>query len=118
MTMSGGSLDYVYMRVEDTADTLRVCAKTPLHRAFSTHLSLVAKALRDVEWVLSGDSAAGSEEAAVNACLPQHAVLEQLLGEARAAKAALEQEISALERRTTLHSGVGPGTDAPHMPEA
>ncbi|WP_199031720.1 hypothetical protein [Ralstonia sp. ASV6] len=111
-------MNYVYARVEDAADTLRICARTPLHRAFATHLQRVASALRDLEWVLSGDSATGSEEIAVKACLEPHAVLEQLLGEARAIKCALEEEIGTLERSTTLRGGVGTGADVPHMPEA
>lgn len=69
--MSGGSLDYVYIRVAEAADTVERRATTPLHRAFSAHLRQVAEALREMEWVLSGDSAEGSET--ILACLPKDA---------------------------------------------
>ena len=51
--MSGGSLDYVYSRVEDAAMKVSAKAETTLHRAFAAHLHKVAKALKDMEWMLS-----------------------------------------------------------------
>ena len=65
--MSGGSLDYVYMSVEQVADTLGYDMKeddrlaTELHSEFVKHLYLVSSALRSIEWMLSGDTIPGDE---------------------------------------------------------
>ena len=67
--MSGGSLNYVYQRVEEAADEVRDNATTELHRQFADHLRLVAKALHDFEWVLSADYGEGDEVAAIKAVL-------------------------------------------------
>lgn len=63
--MSGGSMDYLHQRVGEASFNL----STPLRRAFRAHLSLVAKALHDIEWVDSGDYGKGDEEAAIRAVL-------------------------------------------------
>lgn len=55
--MSGGSLNYVYYNVEDAASRLCYERSNPLFVAFGKHLHKVAKALHDVEWVLSSDGA-------------------------------------------------------------
>lgn len=67
--MSGGSLDYVYLKVQDVADSLKSKERTPAQRAFAKHLDLVAEALRDIEWVLSGDYGKGDEEEAIKKVL-------------------------------------------------
>lgn len=70
--MSGGSMNYLYSRVQDAefhADSLE-------RRAFRKHLQLVAEALRAIEWVDSGDSGPGDDTAAILACLNDGAVLE------------------------------------------
>jgi hypothetical protein len=54
--MSGGSLDYVYCKVEEAASQLSGSSNAHF-RAFGKHLFKVAKALHDVEWELSGDGA-------------------------------------------------------------
>lgn len=77
--MSGGSMDYLYCRVEEA----RIAPTTSLRRAFIAHLKLVAKALRDIEYVDSGDCAAGTEEDAIFACLTPEAELDQIVQEAR-----------------------------------
>lgn len=87
--MSGGSLDYVYARVEDAAMNVASRAQTPLHRAFAMHLHKVAKALRDLEWMLSCDTAEGSEIEAIRAALPEGAELECATARAREALADL-----------------------------
>ena len=63
--MSGGHYNYVYSQVE----SIHIDCKTPLRRAFSRHLGLVAKALHDIEWVDSGDYGPGDEVKAIEACL-------------------------------------------------
>ena len=82
--MSGGSLDYVYRFVRDAADSIRAdCCRVPDDvdghpmdpnrkrrlLAFASHLELVASALHDVEWVMSGDTSPGDELAAIDAAL-------------------------------------------------
>lgn len=67
--MSGGSLDYVYHKVEDVAITLHNKENTPLQRALGVHLLKVAKALHDVEWVMSGDYSNGDDERAIKEVL-------------------------------------------------
>lgn len=74
--MSGGSLDYAYNKVEDAARRVESRAQTNPHRAFAMHLYKVAKALHDLEWMLSDDTLEGSEEAAIRAVLPESAELE------------------------------------------
>jgi len=69
--MSGGSWDHSYMRVQDLAERMKSC-KEPLRRAFAMHLYNVAEALRAVEWVDSGDSAQGSERAAIKKVLGEN----------------------------------------------
>jgi hypothetical protein len=54
--VSGGSLDYVYQRVEDAAQSIALRGDTPLQRAFAGHLTRVAEALYALEWAWSGDS--------------------------------------------------------------
>lgn len=67
--MSGGSLDYLYHKVEDVAIKLQNKENTPLQRAFGLHLIKVAKALHDVEWVMSGDYSDGDDEKAIKEVL-------------------------------------------------
>ena len=67
--MSGGSLDYIYHKVEDVAQTLSDAKNTPLQRAFGEHLFKIAKALHDVEWVMSGDYGNGDDEKAIKEVL-------------------------------------------------
>ena len=73
--MSGGSLDYFYSRVSDVAQQIREKAETPVHLGFADHLDLVAVALRDLEWVWSGDKGLGDEDAAIMAVTSRQVVL-------------------------------------------
>lgn len=74
--MSGGSLDYAYMRVDEIADEVKKDAKTSLQRAFAVHLKLVAKALHDLEWVWSNDYGPGDEIEAIKAVVSNKEVIE------------------------------------------
>ena len=74
--MSGGSLDYVYGRIEDAADSIASHSGRPLHRAFAKHLRLVATALHDIEWMFSGDTSPGSEDAAIRAVIAPASEME------------------------------------------
>lgn len=93
--MSGGSLDYVYSRVQDAASTILSRAESPTHRAFAAHLFKVAKALRAMEWMLSCDTSPGSETAAIRAVLSDGAELEAATEIAKKALAELQSALSA-----------------------
>lgn len=80
--MSGGSMDYLFCRVENDANFKM---DTPLRRAFKAHLAKVATALHDIEWVDSGDWSPGDEVEAIEACLSPTSELEQVTKEAKEA---------------------------------
>ncbi len=62
--MSGGSWDYFYHRLDEIADRVKSDA-CPVRRAFGDHLAKCATALREIEWVDSGDTSPGDEFAAI-----------------------------------------------------
>lgn len=95
--MSGGSLDYAYRKVENVAETLRG-SSCLAHRAFALHLARVAKALHDIEWVLSCDYSPGDEMAAINKVLQPSDMLTQATEEAMAARDALEAALREIEK--------------------
>ena len=69
--MSGGSMDYLYLRVEDVARDQ--CRSPNLERkAFGARLLLVAKALHDIEWVFSGDFGRGDELTSIRKVLGEN----------------------------------------------
>ena len=75
--MSGGSLDYVYGHVRDAAEFVFSMAMCAEHRAFATHLRLVAEALHDFEWVMSGDTRHGEELPAIRKVVSKADVLDE-----------------------------------------
>ncbi len=87
--MSGGSMQYLYRRLLDA----EFLVDTPERVAFRRHLDLVAHALKDIEWVDSGDYAAGDESEAIRACLSDGAVLEAAIERAHAAHRDLTAEL-------------------------
>ncbi len=93
--MSGGSLDYVYSKVEDAAE--KIPHDTMTRIAFTAHLSLVARALRSIEWNMSGD---GDHDEADNirACFGASAMVESALREAKRVRDDLSNEIRLAER--------------------
>jgi len=97
--MSGGSLNYAFSIVNDTASEVLARAKTPLHRAFAKHISDVAKALHDFEWMLSGDYGPGDEEAAIRAVVMPEMELESALADAKEAAASLLAAIDLCEAK-------------------
>lgn len=83
--MSGGSWDYVYIKIAEAADDL-TNEKAPLRRALGDHMKLVAKAMHDIEWVDSCDKGPGDEIEAIRAVLePDSSAkeIEILLADAR-----------------------------------
>lgn len=76
--MSGGSMDYLYSRVEDASFRL----DTTERRAFHRHLQAVAEALRAIEWNDSGDGDP-DESAKIQACLSTTVYADTVIEEAR-----------------------------------
>ena len=74
--MSGGSMDYLYSRVEDAT----FHTDSPERKAFRKHLFLVAKALKSIEWNDSGD---GDDDEVKNimACISHADVLKAVIEE-------------------------------------
>lgn len=91
--MSGGSLDYIYSRVQDAACSIRGRSRKPIHTAFADHLDKVATALHDIEWAWSGDTADGDEEAAIRKVISAADILATTLKAAMIAKRDLEAAI-------------------------
>lgn len=89
--MSGGSMNYFYARLEEEANFLE---NTPERKAFARHLSLIAKALHDIEWVDSHDYARGDENEAILACIGQGAVLEAAIERAKYTLSELQAVVS------------------------
>ena len=93
--MSGGSMDYLYFRVEDAV----FATHSPERRAFRKHLHLVAKALKSIEWNDSGD---GDDEEIRNimACVSHADVLQAAIDVAIEAQKELSRVLaSALEAK-------------------
>lgn len=77
--MSGGSMDYLYGRLQHGAT---FDEETPERKALREVVDLMATALHDVEWVDSGDYGEGAENAAIRALLARAAELHAELKEA------------------------------------
>lgn len=74
--MSGGSLDYLYQRLDDLAEAVDRNATKALHRAFAQHLRKCAKAAKDLEWMLSGDTSPGDEDKSILAVVSRQELVE------------------------------------------
>lgn len=92
--MGGGSLDYVFHRIEDAAQSIVSQSKIPLHSAFAKHLLKVSKALHDLEWVLSGDYSISDEVDAIRAVISPVEELNSAREDAEVALKNLEQAIN------------------------
>ena len=100
--MSGGSWNYFYSQVDDVADRLmREGGECPERIAFGRHLGKCARALRDIEWADSGDTAHDSEIPAILECITPAAVLEVAFEQAERAAVRLERAIAAATERST-----------------
>lgn len=95
--MSGGSMNYLYIRLEDEADFAK---NTVERKAFAEHLKRVAKALHDIEWVDSNDYSPGDENESIRACLSSTATLEIAIRGAVRARDALVAELERANGRT------------------
>jgi hypothetical protein len=93
--MSGGSLNYVYARVDEAADEIRSRARCPEHRAFAAHLDLVSAALKDIEWMFSCDTGPGDELPAIRKVVTPEMVLRQTVAEAERVSAEMLAALAA-----------------------
>lgn len=89
--MSGGSLDYAYSKIEEAAIIINTRAKTPLRKAFAKHLWLVSKALKELEWVMSGDNPEGYEVESMKAVVSPQMELQAAIENAIEARRQLEE---------------------------
>jgi len=99
--MSGGSLDYIYYKVEEAGLDVKRNAKTNLHKLFGNHLLLVSKALKDLEWEFSGDSSENSADGAIKEVLGKSYKIKELImlkEEAKDILHKLQESINNLEQ--------------------
>ena len=92
--MSGGSMNYLYSRVEYA----EFKTDTVLRKTFRKHLLLVAEALRSLEWNDSGDGCSREEER-IRACLAGGAVLDAAVEEAKDVLKVLRLELARASNR-------------------
>lgn len=64
--MSGGALDYGHMKIGSIAEQLAEIAENETQKEFAKFLLEVAKATKDIEWHLSGDTNDPEPESVVN----------------------------------------------------
>lgn len=104
--MSGGSLDYFYSRVTDTAERIQATCSEPLHQAFVSHLHKVSTALHDLEWMLSCDTSPGDEKAAIMAVISPADMLAPAIEAAVKAKTDLDSVMAEVGIIATLSERV------------
>lgn len=95
--MSGGSMEYLYRKVEDAS----FYESTPQRKALRRHLNDLAKVLRCVEWNDSGDGCSNEDEK-IEALLGHSAVIAEAVKEAERAAKQLQD---ALDRATANGEG-------------
>ena len=95
--MSGGSWGYVYRRVEEVSETL-LYSKCPYRKALGVHLSLIAEALHDIEWVDSADYSPGDEIESIKKVISMEKVLEKSLIDAKKMIEEINEIILACEK--------------------
>jgi len=94
--MSGGSMNYLYERIEDVAAGLH--ATTIERKALQIHLRKLALALKAVEWNDSGDGAEDEPEL-IRACLAPGGALETAIDDAHTCIRILQQEIENVKQK-------------------
>ena len=92
--MSGGSMNYLCYRVAEAEFSTHTIER----QAFKKHLQKIASAMKEIEWVDSGDTSPGNENAAIRDCLTQTAILEAAIELAVSSKETLEQQIDIAKR--------------------
>lgn len=91
--MSGGSMNYLYQRIEWDA-TFKT--NTPERRAFRKHLMLVARCLKAIEWNDSGDGC-DEEDALLLECLGKQQIIDDALEHAKESVRVLQKTIAKME---------------------
>ena len=86
--MSGGSLDYIYFKVEEAGLQIkRQCRDNPTLKAFGDHMIKMAAALKAVEWYISEDSSLEKAEEAIKQVMGEEQLrqktIEVLIDEAK-----------------------------------
>lgn len=94
--MSGGAYDHFWLQIEHVAERL-MASRDPTRHAFGLHLLKVSKAMHDIEWVDSDDSAPGDEYTAILKCISQEHVLESLVEDAKKIVADIHKITRTLE---------------------
>lgn len=90
--MSGGSMDYLYFKVQDADFT----ENTMLRRVFRVHLQKVAAALRAIEWHDSGDGGDNEDALILAAIEGEQPLLAQTITETHEAQDDLTRALHAL----------------------
>jgi len=88
--MSGGSLDYIQYKIDETAGQIVSRASgrddAVLLRAFAKHLLVIGSICHQIEWDFSGDSSlTAKDHEAIKAAIGPGAILAQAVEEARGA---------------------------------
>jgi hypothetical protein len=97
--MSGGSLNYVYEKVDYAADAL--LSQTNEHfRALGKFMKKLAPVLHDVEWAISCDYSDDRAEESIKTIISPEFELAHALEEAKATLALLETAIKRVNHDT------------------
>jgi glutaminase len=99
--MSGGSLDYIYFKVESAAYDIAkesFTNKIPELKAFKDHLVKVAEVLHDVEWFLSGDYAEETMVESIKKLLSEEQVLDSVVKEAEEISIKLKNQLESYHK--------------------
>jgi hypothetical protein len=81
-----GTKEYAFAKMNAVVDAIDYMAETVVHRAFVKHLRRIADAVYVMEMTFVGTYVKGDSDEAIQSCLPQTAVLEQAISEAKTAK--------------------------------
>jgi hypothetical protein len=95
--MSGGSMNYLYSRIEYDA-TFKM--NTPARVAFRKHLMLVSQCLKAIEWNDSGDGDR-QEEALLLECLGKERIIDAAIEQAKESVKVLQEAITKAEGEKT-----------------
>lgn len=92
--MSGGALDYAYMRVQDVIQ--QIPSDTLERRTFKAHLMNVAAALKAIEWNMSGDGDDDENKLILN-CVSRRLVFDTQIEEGKRVLLDLHQLLLAAQ---------------------
>lgn len=81
--MSGGSYDYLCYKMHDAASRLKHKNQPSYRRAFGELMLACSKAMKDIEWVDSGDMTGEDDKEAIMECIRFSDVLRCTVDEAK-----------------------------------